>query len=87
LLSKKSVSILCFDPLGRWDEEPDVIAYGDITQVQFDTPYINTITKYLKQTPAGDDPRSVRSLGRSLDLPDVEVPVVRDQAPSREDRT
>jgi len=37
-----------FDPLGRWDEEPCVIDYGDITKIQFDTPYINTLTKYLK---------------------------------------
>jgi hypothetical protein len=43
------VSIQGFDTLGRWDKEPCVIAYGDITKIQFDTPYINTLTKYLKE--------------------------------------
>jgi hypothetical protein len=52
-LDHESVSILHFDALGNWDEEPFVIAYGYITQVQFDTPYINTITKYLKKPPPG----------------------------------
>ena len=28
-----------------------VIAHGDITKIQFDTPYINTISKYLKDPP------------------------------------
>jgi hypothetical protein len=46
-MDDRSVSILHFDTSGAWDDEPSVIAYGDITQVQFDTPYINTITKYL----------------------------------------
>ena len=45
-----SVSIRQFDTLGVWEDEPSVIAYGEITKVQFDTPYINTFIKYLKQT-------------------------------------
>ena len=53
LPGKKSVSILYSDSLGRWDDEPDAIAYGDITQVQFDTPYVNTYSKYLKGPPPG----------------------------------
>ena len=48
-LDDEAVSILSFDSMGRWDEEPCIIAYGDITRIQFDTPYINTITKYLKE--------------------------------------
>ena len=84
-MDDESISILHFDSIGAWYDEPSVVAYGDITQVQFDTPYINTITKYLKQTPAGDSPRSARPLGLSLDLPVVTVRMVRDQAPSRED--
>lgn len=48
----ESASILNFDALGNWDEEPTEVAYNDITQVQFDTPYINTISKYLKERPA-----------------------------------
>jgi len=52
-LDDESVSILPFDPLGAWDDEPSVIGYGDITKVQFDTPYITTMTKYLKKPPPG----------------------------------
>ena len=49
----EAVSIRCFDPLGEWYDQPSLIALSDITQIQFDTPYINTITKYLKQPPDG----------------------------------
>ncbi len=52
-LDDQSVSILNFDPLGVWDDEPCVIDYDDITKIQFDTPYINTLSKYLKGTPRG----------------------------------
>jgi len=52
-LDDESVSVLHFDTMGVWDDEPSVIAYADITQVAFDTPYINTITKYLKEPPPG----------------------------------
>ena len=52
-LDDRSASILYFDHLGRWDDQPAVIAFGDITQVQFDTPYLNTISKYLKPLPPG----------------------------------
>ena len=60
-LDEESVSILHFDSIGVWYDEPSVIAHGDITQVQFDTPYINTITRYLEQPPPGYglDPASV----------------------------
>jgi hypothetical protein len=47
-VGKKTVSLLYFDPEGRWSEEPDSIPYDAITKIQFDTPYINTISKYLK---------------------------------------
>jgi hypothetical protein len=53
-LGDEAVSLRYFDPLGRWDEEPCVIEYGDITKIQFDTPYINTISKYLKSLPPGN---------------------------------
>lgn len=43
-----SVSLLNFDPLGVWDDQPTVIAFGDITKVQFDTPYINTLSRHLR---------------------------------------
>lgn len=47
-LDDETVSIRCFDPTGRWDEGPCIIAYGDITKLPFDTLYINTITKSLR---------------------------------------
>ena len=50
-LDDESVSLLNFDPLGVWDDDPSVIDLGDITEVQFDTPYINTISKYLEGPP------------------------------------
>ena len=50
-IGDESVSILYFDPMGTWDDEPSVIDYGDITKVQFDTPYINTMSRYLKRPP------------------------------------
>jgi hypothetical protein len=50
-LDDESVSILGFDSVGRWENTPSIIAYSDITKIQFDTPYINTITKYLKMPP------------------------------------
>jgi hypothetical protein len=45
-LDDRSVSIRHFDSLGGWEDEPSIIAYSDITKIQFDTPYINTIIKY-----------------------------------------
>ncbi len=52
-LDYETVSVLHFDSLGAWNDEPCIIAYSDITKIQFDTPYINTITKYLKKSPPG----------------------------------
>lgn len=37
-----------FDALGKWDDRPRKIALDEITQVQFDTPYVNTFSKYLE---------------------------------------
>ena len=47
-MDDESVSLRYFDSMGKWDEKSCIIAYGDITKIQFDTPYINTMTKYLK---------------------------------------
>ena len=52
-LDDDSVSLLTFDSLGSWNTEPSIIAFSDITQIQFDTPYIRSITKYLKEAPPG----------------------------------
>ncbi len=49
----ETVSVLHFDSLGTWNDVPCVIAFSDITKIQFDTPYINTITKHLKEPPPG----------------------------------
>ena len=48
-----TVSVLHFDSLGTWNDVPSIIAFTDITKIQFDTPYLNTITKYLKEPPPG----------------------------------
>jgi hypothetical protein len=56
-LDDETVSIRTFDSMGEWDEGPRIITYGDITRVQFDTPYINTMTKYLKGSPTGNGRR------------------------------
>jgi hypothetical protein len=37
-LDDETVSIRCFDSMGRWDDGPRFIDYGDITKIQFDTP-------------------------------------------------
>jgi hypothetical protein len=37
-----------FDPLGCWDKSHDLISLEEITSIQFDTPYIQTFSKYLK---------------------------------------
>lgn len=46
-----SVTILNFSALGVWDDEPVVVGIDAITKIQFDTPYINTLTKYLNGPP------------------------------------
>ncbi|MHC5542573.1 hypothetical protein ACYOEI_30475 [Singulisphaera rosea] len=59
-LDDATVSILNFDPLGVWDDESSVVEYDRITKVQFDTPYGNTLSRYLKGSPPGSgfDPAS-----------------------------
>jgi hypothetical protein len=50
-LDDESVLIQHFDSMGGWYDGPSVVAFSDITKIQFDTPYINTISKYLKELP------------------------------------
>jgi hypothetical protein len=50
ILGDKTVSIMHFDSLGNWYDEPAVVAYDDITKVQFECPYMR-ITKYLGKPP------------------------------------
>jgi hypothetical protein len=47
-VGKRAVSLLYFNSEGRWSEAPDSISYDVITKIQFDTPYINIMSKYLK---------------------------------------
>ena len=46
-----SVTNLNFNALGVWDDEPVVVGLGDVTKIQFDTPYLNTLSKYLNGLP------------------------------------
>jgi hypothetical protein len=56
-LDDDSISIRCFDSMGRWDDEPRIIAYGHITRIQFDTPYINTMIRYVEGSPSDNGRR------------------------------
>jgi len=47
-VDEESVCFANFDGLGRWDEAPDTIPFGEITKVQFETPYVQTFSKYLE---------------------------------------
>jgi hypothetical protein len=50
ILSVESAS-LCFanfDALGRWDKDAHTIPLEEITTLQFDTPYVQTFSKYLE---------------------------------------
>jgi hypothetical protein len=52
-LDNETVSVLHFDSLGTWNDVPSIIAFNDITKIEFDTPYVNTIIKYLQEPPPG----------------------------------
>jgi hypothetical protein len=47
-VDEDSVCFANFDGLGRWDDAPDTIPFGEITKVQFETPYVQTFSKYLE---------------------------------------
>jgi hypothetical protein len=46
-VNRKSVSLLYFSALGKWDDEPTIIPFDEITKVRFDEKYINVFSKYL----------------------------------------
>ena len=48
-VNKKSVAIQYFDALGQLDKETTKVNYEDITIVNFDSRYINTYAKHLKE--------------------------------------
>lgn len=47
-VDKKSLSLLYFNGAGEWDEKPIEILLKDITSINFDSKYINLMSKYLK---------------------------------------
>ena len=38
----------CIDSSGTWDPEPITVDHQDLTKIQFDTPYINLISRHMK---------------------------------------
>lgn len=47
-VTDESLYFANFDALGRWDKRPHTILLSEITNVQFETPYANTFSKYLQ---------------------------------------
>jgi hypothetical protein len=47
-VDKDSVCFANFDALGRWDDDPHAIPFREISKVQFETPYVQKFSKYLK---------------------------------------
>jgi hypothetical protein len=47
-VDKDWVMFAHFDVLGRWDHAPRAIPLGRITRVQFETPYVQSFSKYLE---------------------------------------
>jgi len=49
-INKKSVTMQSFDALGVWETETHRLAYDEISSVSFDNEYVNTFSKYLRDT-------------------------------------
>lgn len=47
-VSKTTLSLLHFDPLGVWDDEPTQIDFKDISVVSFDDRYSSIMSKYTR---------------------------------------
>lgn len=47
-VDEDSVRFANFDGLGRWDDAPHMIPFGEITKLQFETLYVQTFSKYLE---------------------------------------
>lgn len=45
---KEKVSIQCYDPTGKLDDEPTTVKYSDITIAKFGDRYSTTFRKYLR---------------------------------------
>lgn len=50
-LDGTSVTLSEFSVRGMWWEKPSVVPFCDITQVEFDTPYLNIYSRYLAPFP------------------------------------
>lgn len=49
---KKHVEFLHFDAEGKWQDQPQLIPYSEITSVSFGSRYVETFSKYLEEIPA-----------------------------------
>ena len=47
-IDSDSLCFAHFNALGRWDKDPHTIPLEKITKLQFDTPYVQTFSKYLE---------------------------------------
>lgn len=47
-VNRDSLEMLCFDAMGRWDNDTTVIAYKDITTVKLDDRYTTVLSKYIQ---------------------------------------
>ncbi|WP_165247727.1 hypothetical protein [Paludisphaera soli] len=50
-LTDHEVAMRIFAPDGRWERDRSYVMLDTITQIQFDTPYINAFRKYLASPP------------------------------------
>ena len=48
-IKEGDVWFIGFNALGEWDKEEVAIKIADITRIQFDTPYINILSKYVQR--------------------------------------
>ncbi len=47
-VTERAVAILNFDPTGKWDAQPRVLKYKNISSICFDNEYVNTFAKYVR---------------------------------------
>lgn len=52
--SRTSVSMMCFDVIGLWDDVVTDITYKDISSVSFDDRYSQTMSKYTREAKTGN---------------------------------
>jgi hypothetical protein len=47
-VGEDSLCFANFDGLGRWDDAPHIIPFGEISKLQFETPYLQIFSKYVE---------------------------------------